>query len=113
MVLLAMTTGMRRGEIFHLNWDDVDLDKGELTLRAETTKSKKSRIFFLADEPLWALSEWKKQTGSTEFVFTNPETGSPFDNINKAWRAVRDDAELVDFRFCAASKHELPNGLIY
>jgi integrase len=99
MVLLAMTTGMRRGEIFHLKWDDVDLDKGELTLRAEITKSKKSRIFFLADEPLWVLSKWKEQTDSTEFVFSSPETGLPFDNINKAWRAVRDDAELVDFRF--------------
>ena len=99
IVLLAMTTGMRRGEIFHLKWSDVDLDKGELTLRAEVTKSKKSRTFFLADEPLWVLSEWKKQSCSSELVFTNPETDLPFDNINKAWRAVRDDAELVDFRF--------------
>jgi integrase len=99
MVLLAMTTGMRRGEIFHLRWDDVDLEKGEITLPAEITKSKKSRTFFLADEPLWILTQWKKQVGSSEFVFTNPETDLPFDNINKAWRAVRDEAQLTDFRF--------------
>lgn len=59
MVLLAMTTGMRRGEIFHLRWNDVDLEKGEVTLPAAINKSKKSRTFFLADEALWILSQWK------------------------------------------------------
>ncbi len=99
MVLLAMTTGMRRGEIFYLKWDDVDLDKGQVTLRAETTKSGKSRSFYLADEPLWVLAEWKKQVNHTGFVFTNPETEMPFDNIYKAWRAILGSAKLEDFRF--------------
>ena len=54
---------------------------------------------YLADEPLWVLTEWKKQVGANGFVFTSPETSLPFDNINKAWRAVRDSAKLEDFRF--------------
>ena len=66
MVLLAMTTGMRRGELFYLKWDDVDLDKGEVILRAEATKSGKSRTVYLADEPLWLLIEWKKQVANTD-----------------------------------------------
>jgi len=99
MVLLAMTTGMRRGELFYLKWGDVDLDKGEVTLRADATKSGKSRSFYLADEPMWVLTEWKKQVSHTDFVFTSPETELPFDNINKAWRAIRDSARLEDFRF--------------
>jgi integrase len=99
MVLLAMTTGMRRGELFYLKWDDVELHKGEVSLRAEATKSGKSRTFYLADEPLWVLTEWKKQVAHTDFVFTNPKTELPFDNINKAWRATRDSAGLEDFRF--------------
>jgi integrase len=32
-VLLAVTTGMRRGEIMGLKWDDIDLNTGCLTLR--------------------------------------------------------------------------------
>ncbi len=99
MVLLAMTTGMRRGEIFYLKWGDVDLGKGQITLRPETTKNSKSRSFYLADEPLWILAEWKKQVGHTSFVFTNPDTGMPFDNIYKAWRAILESAKLEDFRF--------------
>jgi len=99
MVLLAMTTGMRRGEIFSLKWGDVDLDKGQITLRAEATKSGKSRSFYLADEPLWVLAEWQKQVNHTDFVFTSSETGMPFDNIYKAWRAILASAKLEDFRF--------------
>lgn len=32
-ILLAVTTGMRRGEIFGLRWQDVDLDRGTLCVR--------------------------------------------------------------------------------
>lgn len=53
-VLLAATTGMRRGEILALRWSDVDFDKAELRveqsleqtkdgLRFKAPKSKKSR----------------------------------------------------------------------
>ena len=51
------------------------------------------------EEPLWLLKEWKKQVSPSAFVFTNPDSGLPFDNINNAWRAVRKSAKLVDFRF--------------
>ena len=52
IVILAMTTGMRRGEIFQLQWADINFEKGEVTLRADTTKSKKPRTFYLATFPL-------------------------------------------------------------
>jgi integrase len=35
MVLLAMNTGMRRGEIFQLIWESVDLIGGEVVVRAQ------------------------------------------------------------------------------
>lgn len=40
-ILLALHTGMRRGEVFGLRWKDVDLDKGTLSVRqsAEVTRS--------------------------------------------------------------------------
>lgn len=51
---LAATTGMRRGELLGLRWDDIDLDNGTLTIRStrvragntiteETPKTPKSR----------------------------------------------------------------------
>ena len=33
LFLLAVTTGMRRGELFGLKWQDIDLAKGELHVR--------------------------------------------------------------------------------
>lgn len=43
-VLLAVTTGMRRGEIFGLRWQDVDLDRATLCVRrtAEVVNGKVS-----------------------------------------------------------------------
>lgn len=36
-ILLALSTGMRRGEIFALHWEDVDIKKGELTVNQSVT----------------------------------------------------------------------------
>jgi len=38
-VLLAVTTGLRRGELLGLRWQDVDLDVGKLAVRLEQTKA--------------------------------------------------------------------------
>lgn len=46
-VIIALNTGMRRGEVFGLEWDDVDLLKGTITVRRSydgPTKNGKSRI---------------------------------------------------------------------
>jgi len=40
---LAVTTGLRAGELLSLEWDDVDVGKGTLTVRAKNTKSKRAR----------------------------------------------------------------------
>ncbi|MFZ5897878.1 MAG: site-specific integrase [Bacillota bacterium] len=51
-VLLALTTGMRLGEILGLRWQDVDLKKGRLTVyqAAQVTKGEDGRqkVFFKA-----------------------------------------------------------------
>jgi integrase len=39
---LAITTGMRRGEILGLRWKDVDLEKGILQIRQTLSKDAKT-----------------------------------------------------------------------
>ncbi|MBS1790591.1 MAG: site-specific integrase [Acidobacteria bacterium] len=43
ILICALDTAMRRGEIFQLRWKDVDLAAGEIMVRATTTKTGKSR----------------------------------------------------------------------
>jgi len=45
LYLTIMTTGMREGELLGLRWSDVDLEKGEFTIRQALVKGGKNPIF--------------------------------------------------------------------
>jgi integrase len=40
LYILAVTTGLRQGELLGLKWDDVDLDTGTLQVRRSLTTAK-------------------------------------------------------------------------
>jgi integrase len=44
-VMLAVTTGMRRGEIFGLKWDDVDLDEKKIRVRRSLSQTSAGLAF--------------------------------------------------------------------
>jgi len=53
MVALAVTTGMRLGELVNLTWDDVDLEDGLVRVRSKPgrpTKSRRNRVLALLPE---------------------------------------------------------------
>jgi integrase len=98
MVLLAMNTGLRRGEIFNLQWSDVDLDRATLTVQGAGAKSKQTRYIPLNRETVDVMTAWEVQRNS-ELVFPSPATGGRLDNIKTAWEALRKAADLEDFNF--------------
>jgi integrase len=73
LLVVAITTGMRRGELLALRWKDVDLDRGVLgvtgslqgasrpTLNIATPKSGKSRSVALGTVAVAALREHRKR----------------------------------------------------
>lgn len=102
MVLLALNTGLRRGELFGLTWADVDVCNKILTVRASTSKAQRTRRVPLNTEALDALKRWKRD--ATEgLVF--PGAAGSMTNINRSWKALCVDAELDDFRFHDCRHH--------
>lgn len=55
LLTTAYWSGMRRGEIFSLEWNQVDLKEGVIRLRAEDTKSARPRTIPIATELLNTL----------------------------------------------------------
>ncbi|MCW5568188.1 MAG: tyrosine-type recombinase/integrase [Dokdonella sp.] len=100
MVLVAINTGMRRGELLGLEWASVNLPGKLVTVTVGNAKSRKARHIPLNADALDALTRWKKQAASeARLVFPSPKTGARMDNINSSWEEVCAAAKLADFRF--------------
>ncbi|MGZ3797895.1 MAG: tyrosine-type recombinase/integrase, partial [Pseudobdellovibrionaceae bacterium] len=70
-IRMAVTMGMRIGEIMSLEWDQVDFKKKTIYLPAEKTKIRKERTFGISDACFADLeSRFKNSPGSA--VFASP-----------------------------------------
>lgn len=99
MVLVALNTGLRRGELFSLRWEDVNLPAKVLTVVAASAKSGHTRRVPLNTEALAILRTWRdRHPDAKGLVFPSLE-GERLNNINRSWRAVAKAAKLVGFRF--------------
>ncbi len=107
MTLLALNTGLRRGELFELRWVDCALDgkAPRITVHGSTAKSGKTRHIPLNGTALDTLKKWKSQRGDSDLVFPSPISGGRFDNIRKSWKALTDKAKLESFRFHDCRHH--------
>jgi integrase len=90
MIITALDTGMRRGEMLALRFADVDMARGLIVLRGETTKSKKTRLVPISTQRLRAVLEWLRidaegqQKPDEALVFSN-EVGEPLPHLHDAW----------------------------
>ena len=94
MLTVVLHTGLRRGEAFSLEWRDVDLDDGWLTVRGEISKSAQTRKLPLNGTAWEVLRAWHAQQDGDGLVFPSPQTGQRFDNITKAWRAIMKESNI-------------------
>ncbi len=71
----ACMTGMRRGEIETLKWDDVDLDERWINVEAENNKSGREKEIAINETLFFALEDLKKlenEDSGHVFVYHNP-----------------------------------------
>jgi integrase len=98
LVLLALNTGMRRGELFALKWEDVDLAAAQLTVLAESSKTGSTRHLPLNTEAVAVLKEWSGDQDRSGHVFPGID-GAKLNNINRAWSGLMKRAKIAHFRF--------------
>ena len=95
LVLMAVTTGARRGELLGLEWQDINFDRKLAHIK--TTKNGEPKVLPLTDGVMKELNRFKDQESPLVF---NSEivTNKPF-CFNKQWKRVLKVSEIEDFRF--------------
>jgi len=97
VVMLALATGARRGELLSLCWPDVDLKRGTLTFHE--TKNGERRTVPLTGQVLTLMQQHARvRRIDTVLVFPN-STGKRALDIRAAWQGAVKRAGIVDFRF--------------
>jgi integrase len=69
---VAIDTGMRKGEILGLKWDQVDFRRSQI--RVERTQSGRTKFIPISSELLDILKELMKREGRAEYLFPNQES---------------------------------------
>lgn len=93
MIIAALDTGMRQGEMLALTWADVDDRPGWLRLRGATTKSGKTRWVPIGTIRMRGLLDFLRidaaghSKPSDARVFSN-EAGEPIQGFRTAWDAA-------------------------
>jgi len=94
LILLALNTGLRRGELLNLVWGDIDLKKSLLTVHGKGAKSGQTRHIPLNAQ---ALDVLKKHKGKVLPIPSKPVFGQH--KFQKSFAGVLEKAKIKKFRF--------------
>jgi integrase len=97
LVMLALCTGMRQGEVRWLTWDRVDFERSRVLL--EDTKNDERRSVPLPPAAFKALQDWKAIAPETALLF--PSTNDPHEPVEVArtWARMMKRIGIKDFHF--------------
>ena len=102
VVIFALNTGLRAGEIFSLTWDMVDFKNRHLYIQSSHTKTKKLYKIPLNNVAYNLLLELYKNRKPHGYVFTNSK-GKPYSIDGQGYRGVFKRAckraGITNFRF--------------
>ena len=95
IIIAAIDTAMRKGEILQLTWKDVNLEAREITIRSSTTKTRTGRTIGITSRlaaelhPLWEASP----KNLDDFVF------GIRDDVKRSFATACRQAEITDLHF--------------
>jgi len=98
-VLLALSTGMRRGEMRQLTWERVDLERGHIVLDQATTKGRVTRGVPLTGEALAVLREHARVRRPGSALLFPGRDGRKVRDFSRPFAAALQEAGITDFRW--------------
>ncbi len=94
ITILAINTGMRKGEILKLRWNDIDFN--ERYIHVKITKTNQPRKVPMNQTVFDLLKSYDRKS---EWVFYNPKTGNHIADVKKSFKTACGRAGFSDFRF--------------
>lgn len=98
IIITALNTGMRRGEILGLKWSEVDFQSNFITVTQNNSKSKKARRIYMNSTLRKILMEIRLKSGQSEYVFIDNK-GNRIKSLRTAFEAACRRAGLEGLRF--------------
>ncbi len=93
MILVAIYTGLHlAAEIFTLRWENIDLERGHLTVEGAHSKNHETQTLPLSKKVVKALKAIRK-TSRSDHVFVNRQ-GKPFGSVRTAFTTACRRANL-------------------
>jgi integrase len=89
--LVSLRTGLRSSELRHLQWRNVDLVSGEITVGKSKTEAGEGRNVPLSDDALTCLKKWRslfRDAKPAHYVFCSEQYGLDGQNGRKTGKAV-------------------------
>lgn len=95
IIMAALLTGLRRGDLLNLKWSDVDLKKGIMFFNEQKKKAKR-RIKVLNSDMIDLLKSTPR--GESEHIFNGPD-GNPMLDIKRSFKTILKRAGIENFHF--------------
>lgn len=95
IVIVALNTGMRKGEILSLKWHDVDFRRGIIYLL--NSKNSEKRELPINDQVKTVLIKVRKHPGSP-YIFCKAN-GQPYGDIKKSFLTAISKSGIINFHF--------------
>jgi integrase len=95
VIRFAIATGIRKGKIFDFKWSQVNYNKNEISSPPKNQKSKEWLVQPISEPVRTVLEERKAvRQKNIPYVFFNPKTKTKWNNMNKSWWHVLEDAGI-------------------
>lgn len=98
IVLLALNSGMRKGELLSLEWNHINFDNKIVTVDFQNAKSGTTRHIPLNTQAFNTLKQWQLETDGIGFVFKD-KNNAQLKDFPYVWGALLDEAKITNFRF--------------